>query len=390
MSAGLPSILGYLSSLLNPSPQPQPSQPVPQQPQGSTSTSPAAAPPSGGFMQGASNFLGNPLTQAALSGYFNAIGQPKSLGPLAKVSAGGLGALGGYNQALKTQQEQAAAALEAQKEQIVLQEAQSKQSGIKALPLGMQPYVQAGVPDLYKQSQNIEQNKQAVAQFQAMYPNNKDAAAFSGSYLTQTDKAVTANDIDKDYQEHLQAPGKLTAQTQDIAEKKASIAEKEAQTQRLKNAPAAGMTANWYDPATKQFYRGAQKKPTDVPASVATSAKAENEIKARAAAWQKSYQDAAKNYITTHTTTSFMGNKTPPPETEVDAYAKAQADSQVNALFGSAGTPAAIAAASGAGADEASTGAEDPLSLIPAGATPAMKGDVHGYVDADGTFHSVE
>ena len=379
---GLESYLKTLASALigQSAPQAQPAQPVPQQPQGAT---PPTAPASGGFMQGASNFLGNPLTQAALGGYFNAIGQPKSLGPLAKVSAGGLGALQGFNAAEARQQKTAEEQIQMQKAQADLAAAQQQSKVFGGLsPQQQQVAAYPSLATFQEKAAIQEANKQAVAAFQAGHPKDPAAAAFSLPYASMQ-TAVTPGQIEKDYQEKLLAPGAITKQQSEIAEEKA-------RTQQLKDQPATGTIANWYNPATKQFYRGAQKSPSDIPASVAQSSKNENEVKARAAFWQKEYQNARTARIKTGTTEGFFGAKTPPSEADVDAYARQQADQNTIAHFGSMGTPEGIAASGATSADEASTTGDDPLSLIPEGGTPAMKGDVHGYVDSSGAFHSVE
>jgi hypothetical protein len=71
----------------------------------------APAPQSGGGLTG---FLGSPLTQAALQGYFSAAGSPRLAGLGGRISAGGLGALGGFNaaEANQAKQQQAQAALQ--------------------------------------------------------------------------------------------------------------------------------------------------------------------------------------------------------------------------------------------------------------------------------------
>lgn len=339
--------------------------------QGAASSSPTTAPQGGGFMQGAANFLGNPLTQAALSGYFNAIGTPRLQGRGGMIANAGLGALQGFNTAETGQTKQ-------QEEQIAMQKAQADLAAAQQQSkvfgeLNPQQQQVAAYPSLatFQEKAGIEQNnKNSVAAFLAGHPKDQAAAAFAQPYGgMQT--AVTPGDIEKDYQEKLAAPAKAE-------ETQASIAEKKAQTQRLKNQPAAGTEANWYNPVTKQYYRGAQKSPNDVPASVAQQ---ESALKLRGA-WQKEYDNAKTKYITEHTTTGFTGNKYPPNEADVDAYARSQAD----AIYGPLSS---IGASSGASADESASTA-DPLSLIPEGATPGMEGGVHGYRTSDGVFHSVE
>lgn len=380
------AVLGQ--SATQPSPQPS----VPQQPQGASS-SPSTAPTSGGFMQGASNFLGNPLTQAALSGYFNAIGQPKLAGPLAKVSAGGLGALQGFNTAEAAQSKTAEEQIAMQKAQADLAAGAQQQKVFSGLnPQQQQVAAYPSLATFQEKAAITEHNKQAVAAFQAGRPNDQGAAAFSMPYASMQ-TAVSPGDIEKDYQTKLLAPGALTKQSAEIAEEKA-------RTTRLNTQPAAGTVANWYNPnhpkGTSGYYRGTQKSLGDIPASVAQSSKSDAEVKARAATYQKAYAEAAANYIKTNTKTDshWMGpaTKTPPSQADVDAYARQQAEQQTNALFGTTGTPAGVAASGGASADEpsAATNESDPLSLIPEGGTPAMKGDVHGYTDSSGAFHSVE
>src|SRR5271154_1787759 len=80
------------------------SSPAPQQSTGAAM--PPATAPSGGFMQGATNLISNPLVQAALGGYFSAAGSPRLAGVGGRISAGGLGALGGFNSAEAAQQKQ--------------------------------------------------------------------------------------------------------------------------------------------------------------------------------------------------------------------------------------------------------------------------------------------
>ena len=353
----------------------------------------AAAPQQNGL----TSFLGNPLTQAALQGYFSAAGSPRLAGWGGRISSGGLGALSGFNAAesnqLKTQQEQ----LELQKAQAEAAQTAQQQKVFGGLtPQQQQVATYPGLATFQDKAAIQLNNKNAVAAFQAQYPNDPKAAAFSSSYV-DSPKAVSPGDIDADYQAHLQGPGKLKAQTADLANKQAETKRDLAAAQRLQNQPAAGTAANWYNPTTKQYYRGAQKAPTDIPASVAASSRSDQEVRARAAAYQKAYSEAAKNYIATKTTTQthLMGpaTETPPSEADVDAYAREQAEQQVNALFGSTGTAASAAASGAASADEPSstTDESDPLSLIPAGKVPAMNGDVHGYSNPDGSgFVSVE
>lgn len=359
---------------------------IPQQPQApATPQQQGATPQSGGFMQGATNFLSNPLTQGALGAYFGAIGAPRRSGLGGMLSQGGLTGLNAFNQAEtgRTKQEQEQLAL--QQAQLAAQQAAQRQQVFSGLsPQQQQVATFPSLASFQQKAAIQEANKQSVAAFQAMHPNDQTAAAFSQAY-TQSDKYVAPGDIEKDYQEHLQAPVKQK-------ETETRIAEQEAQTERLKRAPAAGTEANWYDPTTKQYYRGAQKKPTDVPASVAQASKTDQELKARAAAWQKAYADAKRTFIATNTKTESHyfspATKTPPSEADADAYAKAQADAQVNALFGSSGLPSGAAPA--ASADEPAATGSGGLPPLPAGATEyavGPDGATVGYHDSAGHFH---
>ena len=78
-------------------------------PAGAVPSPPAGGSPSsgGGFMQGVGNFLGSPLTQAALSGYFGAIGSPRKAGLGGMISRGGLSGLSAYDAAQEAQQKAA-------------------------------------------------------------------------------------------------------------------------------------------------------------------------------------------------------------------------------------------------------------------------------------------
>ena len=95
---------------LSPSGGPVPGAPPAQTPPaGAVPSPPAGGSPSsgGGFMQGVGNFLGSPLTQAALSGYFGAIGSPRKAGLGGMLSRGGLSGLSAYDAAQEAQQKAA-------------------------------------------------------------------------------------------------------------------------------------------------------------------------------------------------------------------------------------------------------------------------------------------
>jgi hypothetical protein len=372
MGNPLAALASYFTSLT------QPQAPVAGPP--SPGAAPAAGQPGGAagpstlsnLGTDATSFLGNPLTQAALSGYFSAAGSPRLAGWGGRISSGGLGALGGFNAAesnqLKEQQEQ----LELQKAQAEAAQTAQQQKVFSGLtPQQQQVATYPGLASFQDKAAIQLNNKNAVAAFQAQYPNDPKAAAFSASYV-DSPKAVSPGDIDADYQAHLQAPGKLTQQTADITEKNAETKRDLAAAQRLQTQPAAGQTANWYNPTTRQYYRGAQKAPTDIPASVEQS---QAGLKTRAA-WQKEYDNAKQKYITEHTVTGFMGGKTMPNEADVDAYARSQAD----AIYGPLDT---IGTASTSAADEA----EAPPPLPEGSTSYAVDADGNvGHVDASGKF----
>jgi hypothetical protein len=338
----MPGIEDYLSGLW----QAIQGQSVPQQPQAANPPSAAVPSQSGGL----TGLLSNPLTQAALQGYFSAAGSPRMAGLGGRISAGGLGALSGFNAAEGAQTKSQEQQLAIQKAQAEAAQAAQQQKVFNSLnPQQQQIATYPGLAT-YEQKAGIAQaNKQAVAAFQAGHPGDQNAAAFSAPYGSMT-TAVAPGDIESDYQKKLLGPGALK-------EQQATLAEKQAATKRLNEMagrPAAGATANWFDPTAKQYYRGAQKKPTDIPASVAMSSKSDQEMKARAAFWQKEYQNARTDAIRTGTKTGYFGGKTLPNEADVDAYARQQADENTLAHFGAIGTSASSAGA--ASADEPDVG----------------------------------
>jgi hypothetical protein len=280
-----------------------------------------------------------------------------------------LGALGGFNAAqtnqLKSTQEQ----LEIQKAQAEAAQAAQQQQVFSTLPENQKQVAMfPGLASFQDKAAIQLNNKNAVAAFQAQYPNDPKAAAFSSSYV-DSPKAVSPGDIDADYQAHLQGPGKMAAQTADITEKQAATARDKAEAAHI--GQPTPKIENWYNPNTKSWRQGTSPNPGEIPETVVRSAKSDQEVKARAAAWQKAYTDAKNSYIKTGTTTSFFGDKTPPSEADVDAYARQQADSQVNALYGATGTAAGVAAET-------------------SGAPPLPEGSSSYAVDDDGNVGHVD
>ncbi len=321
----------------------------------------------------ATSLLGNPLTQAALGGYFSAAGSPRLAGLGGRISSGGLGMLGGFNAAEQNQLKSTQEQLEIQKAQAEAAQAAQQQKVFSGLtPEKQEVATFPGLASFQDKAAIQLNNKNAVAAFQAQYPNDPKAAAFSASYVDNP-KAVSPGDIDADYQAHLQGPGKLTQQTADLAEKQAATKRDVAEAQHI-GQPTPKLE-NWYNPNTKSWRQGTAPMSGEIPETVVRSAKSDQEVKARAAAWQKAYADAKKTYITTNTKTEshWMGpaTKTPPTEADVDAYARQQADEQVNALYGATGTAASVAAET-------------------SGAPPLPEGSSSYAVDDDGNVGHVD
>jgi hypothetical protein len=226
-------------------------------------------PQSGGGLTG---FLGSPLTQAALQGYFSAAGSPRLAGLGGRISAGGLGALGGFNaaEANQTRQQQAQAALQGTQAKNQLYGAQTALAQGKAQQL-------AGIPVA-----NADLAAQVHAAIPTMTPTQAQRAeryanAIANDAYTQHTWTEANNVI---YQEPLKE-GQIKAQTDaEVAASKKSEAEtaaipseealRQAETGRA-NAEATKAAAppedknvaDWYDPTTGQQYRGDQRKPTD-------------------------------------------------------------------------------------------------------------------------------
>lgn len=128
-------------------------------PAGAVPSPPAGGSPSsgGGFMQGVGNFLGSPLTQAALSGYFGAIGSPRKAGLGGMISRGGLSGLSAYDAAEEAQQKAA------------LQSAQIGQA-------------QAGIPLTQAQTQLTQAQ---AGQLAGIKQNNQNTAAAVRTWAMQ-------------------------------------------------------------------------------------------------------------------------------------------------------------------------------------------------------------
>src|SRR5271166_883497 len=121
---------------------------------------PPAQPSQGGGLTG---FLSSPLVQSALGGYFSAAGSPRLAGLGGRISAGGLGALGGFNaaEANQAKQQQAQAALQGTQAKNQLYGAQAALAQGKAGQL-------AGIP---------QANANLAAEINAAIPTMKPAQA---------------------------------------------------------------------------------------------------------------------------------------------------------------------------------------------------------------------
>jgi hypothetical protein len=160
-----------------------------QPPPAGASSSPAGGPPSapsGGFMQGAENFLGSPLTQGALASYFSAIGSPRKAGLGGMLSRGGLSGLSAYDTAEEAQQKAAlqAAQLPQMQAQTAATQAQTQLTQAQALQL-------AGIK---------QQNQQTAAALNAasasMPPAQKQAAVTIANMIANsTNKAYDPTEL---------------------------------------------------------------------------------------------------------------------------------------------------------------------------------------------------
>ena len=222
-------------------------------------------------MQGAANFLGNPLTQAALSGYFNAIGTPRLQGRGGMIANAGLGALGGYNAA---EQRQANAPLTAAK--IAGMQNQNQLTSAQAGLTQQKTQQLAGIGSA---------NAALAAQIHAAIPTMTPAQAQRATLLantiaTDTSKVYDPKDaFDAIYQEPLKeaqiqaqtsaataAGKKSTAETAAIpseeALREAETARANAEAAHAGEAGSSGV-AEWQDMATGEQYKGVQRNPND-------------------------------------------------------------------------------------------------------------------------------
>ena len=416
---GLDSYLKTLASaLLGQSQQ----QPVPPQPQGVSSSPSTAAPPpqQAGFMQGAASLIGNPLTQAALGGYFNAIGTPKMQGRGARFANAGLGAMNAFNAAEQAQSQAPlnAAKIAGMQQQNALTGAQAgltsaktqQIAGIPAANAALAAQIHAAIPSMTPtQAQRATVIANTIATDTSKVYDPKEA--FTAIYQEplkeaqiQAQTGATAATTKKTEAETGAIPSEIAlrnAEAGHVGAETAAIpartaletaeagaipartdltkAETAAIPERLKlegeRASAAGSgkdIANWYDPITGEQYRGAQKKPTDkLVSTIPKTPKAEDPV-ARAAKVANIRKDLGKEY-----------------DDSLSMYAKhtmSTADYLLNKENYINGKMASMGLSGGAHPEVG-----DPLALIPSGKVPAMKGDVHGYANPDGSgFTSLE
>jgi hypothetical protein len=106
------------------------------------------APQGGGFGQGLTNLLSNPLLGTALTGYFGAIGAPRLSGMGGALSRGGLMAMSNLPNLIKAQQEQQLLPIQVAQAQLGLKSAQEKEAAMGRLPTNMADIAKMSPRDL--------------------------------------------------------------------------------------------------------------------------------------------------------------------------------------------------------------------------------------------------
>lgn len=234
---------------------------------------PAPAPSSGG---GLSGFLGNPLVQGALAGYFSGISSPRTQGLGGAIGHGGLGALSAFDSATTAQAQQPY-------QQALTQEAQAKaqadlQKNQTFGNLSPTQQTTAQFPEVGKQAGILQANKQLGSQVIQMFPNNPKAVAYADSIKDDMAVPHSMDDAIKSINSEEQAPLDLKKKQSDIDKATADIAGTNATTANTK-ATTAKTTAetglvgtkveNWYSPSTKTWRQGTTPKGDEVPESLA-------------------------------------------------------------------------------------------------------------------------
>lgn len=291
-----------------------------QAPQAQTPQAPAPAPSSGG---GLSGFLGNPLVQGALAGYFSGISSPRTQGLGGAIGHGGLGALSAFDSASAAQAQQPLnqAKLSNLQGQNQLQNAQVGLTNTKA-----------------QQISGIQTANQKTAQIIRAMPNltteqQQRANLLAGSIENDTSKLYDPAEVAKTIYADPLTEQKTQAE---IDNAKASAGRSTAETAAIpkKLAIEEGKAAD-----DAKYHTGelaARNRAIDKPTKTA-SKDDDNYQKA----YQAAYKEAAANYIKTNT--HMWGG---PKADEVDAYASKAAQAQADRLFpkgakGAATAPAA-------------------------------------------------
>lgn len=299
-------ITTFLSGLLGGGQQAPQAAPPPQQP---------SAPPQ---QSGLASFIGNPLVQGALAGYFSGISSPRTQGLGGAIGRGGLGALSAFDQAeqQRTQQPLNQAKLQNLQGQNQLQTAQVGLTGAKQQQLaGIQVANQHTAQVLRSMKSQLDPEQQKRAEILASTIENDTSKVYDPKEVATT--------------LFLQP-----AQEKNLA---ASAARSGAETEAIPKKLAIDEAKAAEDAHYHTGELAARNRAIDKPAKSAKAATKESDSYQKA--YQTAYKEAAANYIKTNT--HVWGG---PSTDEVDAYASKAAQAQADKLFPNGGktTSAAV------------------------------------------------